>query len=65
MSLAELEQEVQRLSPSELGAFTKWLDEYAAARWDNQIERHVAEGKLSRILDRVDSDFESGRCTEL
>jgi hypothetical protein len=65
MSLAELEKEVLKLSPGELNAFTRWLDEYAAGAWDDQIERDVAAGKLDRFAKQADEDFRMGRCTEL
>ena len=65
MSLAELEREVLKLSSGELSAFTRWLDEYAARSWDDQLDRDVATGKLDRLAKKADEDFEAGRCTEL
>ena len=65
MSLIELEQEVQKLSPAEFSAFTRWLDEYAAAQWDDQIEKDVASGKFTKLLEKVDSEFADGKCKEL
>ena len=65
MSLAELEKEVLKLSPGELSAFTRWLDDYTARSWDDQLERDVAAGKLDRFAVKADEDFETGRCTEL
>jgi hypothetical protein len=65
MSLAELEKEVLKLSPGELNAFARWLDEYAAETWDAQVERDVAAGKLDRFAKQAEDDFRAGRCTEL
>jgi hypothetical protein len=65
MSLVELEQEVRRLSPADLGAFTRWLDEYTAEKWERQIEHDVACGKLADLARRADADFEAGKCTKL
>ena len=65
MSLIELEQEVQKLSPAEFSAFTRWLDEYAATQWDEQIEKDVATGKFAHLLAKVDAEFEAGKCKEL
>lgn len=65
MSLVELEQEVQKLSPAEFNAFTRWLDEYAATQWDDKIEKDVAAGKFGRIFARIDEEFEAGKCKEL
>lgn len=65
MSLVELEQEIQKLSPAELGALTRWLDDYAAARWDHQIEQDVAAGRLDKVLAQADADFAAGKCQAL
>ena len=65
MSLIELEQEVQKLSPAEFSAFTRWLDDYAATQWDQQIERDVASGKFANLRAKVDSEFAAGKCKEL
>ncbi len=65
MSLAELEKEVERLDSADFEAFTRWLDAYAANRWDAQFEQDVAEGKLDKLGKKADAAFESGQCTEL
>ena len=65
MSLAELEKEVLKLSPGELSAFTRWLDDYASRLWDEQIERDVAAGRLDQLGRKADEDFEAGQCSEL
>lgn len=65
MSLAELEKEITKLSPGELGALTRWLDDYAARAWDEQLERDIAAGKLDHLAEQADADFKAGRCTEL
>lgn len=56
---------VQKLSPTELNAFLRWLDEFSAAQWDTQIENDVSTGRLDHLLSRVDADFDAGRCKEL
>ncbi|MCH2155320.1 MAG: hypothetical protein MK080_04910 [Opitutales bacterium] len=65
MSLAELEKKVENLSPGELEAFTRWLDSYAAKKWDAQFERDVVAGKLDELGKKADLAFESGLCSEL
>jgi hypothetical protein len=65
MSLAELESEVQKLSPEELSQFTRWLDEFAASQWDARLEADVATGRLSELLAKADAEFEAGKCDPL
>jgi len=40
-----IEQEVQRLKPSELAAFRRWFAEFDAQAWDRQIEEDVRKGR--------------------
>jgi hypothetical protein len=49
VSLTELEKEVENLDSSDFEAFTKWIDAYAAKRWDAQFEQDVAVGKLDKL----------------
>ena len=65
MTLAELEEKVPALTPAEFSAFTSWLDEFSASQWDSKLERDVARGKFDHILEKVDAEFESGKCQEL
>ncbi|MEM1221803.1 MAG: hypothetical protein AAGH40_03505 [Verrucomicrobiota bacterium] len=65
MSLAELEKEVENLNSADFEAFTRWLDAYAAKRWDEQFEQDVASGRLNKLGKKADLAFESGQCTEL
>jgi len=65
MSLAELQQEVEALSPAELDAFTSWLDNMTARRGDERFELDVLAGKLDALGQRADLDFELGKCCEL
>jgi hypothetical protein len=65
MSLAELEKKVQNLSEVELASFTRWLDEYAAQRWDDQFERDAKAGKLDDLGESADRAFEAGKCTQM
>jgi hypothetical protein len=33
--------------------------------WDNQIEADAKAGKLDKLFDQADGDFDAGRCTPL
>lgn len=64
MSLAELEKEVQNLSPEELRRFSQWVEEYTAKQWDEQFVRDVSAGKLGNAGRKADAAFDAGQCTE-
>ena len=65
MSVQELEAAVSRLAPEDLAVFRKWFIEFDAEAWDRQFEADVAAGKLDRVAEQADKDFESGRFTPL
>ncbi len=65
MTIEQLENAVQSLTTEQLNAFSEWFEEFLADRWDAQIERDVAQGKLDHAAAKADEDFEAGRCTPL
>lgn len=65
MSLSEIERAVQTLEPDDLANFSRWLEEYLADRWDEQIEADARAGRLHEVKRRADDDFNAGRCTPL
>lgn len=60
-----IEQEVEKLSPSELAAFRHWFTEFDAETWDRQIEEDSKSGKLDALAEGALNAFKSGRCSEL
>jgi len=64
VSVKELEDAVQRLSPADLDQFREWFAEFDAAVWDRQMEEDVAAGRLDALADEALDDLRSGRCTE-
>jgi hypothetical protein len=65
MSVQELETAIQKLSPSDLQAFSKWFEEFIADQWDRQLEADIENGKLDKIGKDVDQRFEAGLCKPL
>ena len=65
MSVTEIEQAVQRLSPEELARFRAWFAQFDAQLWDQQIERDVAAGRLDALADQALRDLRTGHVNEL
>jgi hypothetical protein len=65
MSLAQMEEAVSRLDPTELDSFARWFEEYLAEEWDRRIEADILAGRLDRAGDEANQDFEAGRCKPL
>ncbi len=60
-----IEQEVQRLKPSELAAFRRWFAEFDAQAWDRQIEDDIQKGKLDRLAEDAQAAHRTGKSKEL
>ena len=60
-----IEQEVQRLKPSELAAFRRWFTEFDAQAWDRQIEEDVQNGKLDKLAEEALAAHRTGKSKEL
>ena len=60
-----IEQEVQELTASELGAFRRWFLEFDAQVWDRQIEEDVRKGKLDKVAEEALAAHRTGKSKEL
>jgi len=65
MSVEELEAAVAKLAPDELSRFSQWFQEFMADAWDEQIERDALAGRLDRLGQEADDDYDAGRCTPI
>ena len=63
--LESIENQIQELSPEELGALRDWFAKFDAQAWDRQFEADVKAGKLDALADRALRDHLAGRSTEL
>ena len=64
-SVSEIEKAIQQLPPAELAKLRNWFAEFDAARWDEQLEKDVASGKLDALAAEALADLEQGRGTKL
>ena len=66
MSKVELiEQQIEKLSPTELAAFRSWYAAFDAEAWDRQFEADVKAGKLDALANKALRAHASGRSTKL
>ena len=65
MTLNEIEQSIAELPPAELAKFREWFFEFDAKKWDDQIERDVAAGKLDSLADEAIRQHQAGDSTPL
>jgi hypothetical protein len=66
VSLAEIKNAVDALSPEELAELAAFIRERDQAAWDRQIDRDFAEdGRLHSVAEEVRSDIHVGRLQDL
>lgn len=59
MSIQELKAAVARLRAADMKAFARWFEEFRADAWDRQIEEDILAGKLDKLAQKADLEFES------
>lgn len=66
MSLAEIKDAVEALSPRELAKLVVFIHERENAAWDQQIDADFAEdGRLRPVLEEVRENIRAGRLEKL
>lgn len=65
MSTQEIQEAIAKLPTSEKESLWHWMRRAAETEWqawDRQIEEDSRTGKLDKLLEQADRDFEAGRC---
>lgn len=66
MSLAEIKNAVDSLSPEELADLAAFIRERDNTAWDRQIDADFAEGgRLEGVAEEVRTDIRAGRLQDL
>jgi hypothetical protein len=66
VSLAEIKDAVETLSPGELAELGAFIRKRENAAWDRQIDEDFAEdGRLRPVLEEVRENIRTGRLEEL
>ncbi len=63
-TIEKIQDEILSLSNSEKLRLSKWIADLEAGAWDQEIENDFSQGGRGReLLDRVKSDYTSGKCS--
>lgn len=66
MSLAEIEQAVERLTPEELTQLAAFIAQRENRAWDDEIDRDFSPGgRLSAVADEVRRDIADGQLGDM
>jgi hypothetical protein len=60
-----IEQQIEKLSPSELAAFRRWYAAFDTEAWDHQFESDVKAGKLDALAEKALRAHASGQSKPL
>jgi hypothetical protein len=65
MTLEQIETAILKLPPDEYQKLLQWFMELDNQRWDEQLEKDIADGKLEAFAQEAIADFEAGRYREI
>jgi hypothetical protein len=65
MTLEQIEAAILKLSPDDYQKLLEWFSELDHQRWDKQLEKDVADGKLEDLAQEAIADFQSGRYRQI
>ena len=65
LTIEQIENAILQLPPNEIGELLEWFLNLDYQRWDVQLEKDIAEGKLDALAAEAIADFESGNYREI
>lgn len=64
-NLDQIESAILSLPSNEFEKLRQWFFDLDYQRWDEQLERDIADGKLESLAQEAIAEFHSGQCREL
>ncbi|MBE9163555.1 MULTISPECIES: hypothetical protein [Microcoleaceae] len=65
LTVEQIENAILELPPNEIGELLEWFLNLDYQRWDIQLEKDIAKGKLDALAGEAIADFESGNYREI
>ena len=65
LTIEQIETAILTLSPDEFQRLRQWFSDVDYQRWDEQLERDVADGKLNTLAEEAIAEFKAGYCREI
>jgi hypothetical protein len=62
LTLEQIESAILQLSPDEYQRLIEWFADLDYQRWDEQLEKDIACGKLEVFAQEAIAEFEAGHC---
>ncbi|MBF2079603.1 MAG: hypothetical protein IGR76_14065 [Synechococcales cyanobacterium T60_A2020_003] len=64
-NLEQIENAILSLPPHEFEKLRQWFLDLDYERWDEQLERDVADGRLEALAQEAIAEFQAGHCREI
>ncbi|MGB3654562.1 MAG: hypothetical protein WBA41_25595 [Rivularia sp. (in: cyanobacteria)] len=64
-NLEQIEAAILTLSSDEFQRFRQWFFDLDYQRWDDRLEKDVAQGKLEALAEEAIADFEAGHYRQM
>jgi len=64
-SIDEIKSAIAHLPEKEFNSFVDWFQEFEEKRWDKELEKDIAQGKLDNLANEALNEFDTGKCSEL
>ena len=65
LTLEQIESAILQLSPDEYKKLIEWFADLDYQRWDEQLEKDIADGKLEALAQEAIAEFKAGHCREI
>ena len=65
LTLEQIESAILQLSPDEYKKLIEWFADLDYQRWDGQLEKDIADGKLEALAQEAIAEFKAGHCQEI
>jgi hypothetical protein len=62
LTLEQIESAILHLTPDEFQKLLEWFADIDYQRWDEQLEKDIADGKLEALAQEAIAEFEAGHC---
>ncbi|MEH2330801.1 hypothetical protein [Nostoc sp.] len=60
LTLEQIESTILQLPPNEYEKLIQWFADLDYQRWDEQLEKDIADGKLEALAQEAIAEFETG-----
>ncbi|MBG1264568.1 hypothetical protein [Nostoc commune] len=65
LTLEQIESAILQLSPNEYQKLLEWFADLDYQRWEEQLEKDIADGKLEAFAQEAIAEFEAGNCRSI